>query len=214
MRRGTLSALVLVVGCGGPINTGQDGGPADATIDSTSCAANPFLCWDGAVQDGGPPAPVLCPENAPDAGTPCNVPDYEDCEYGVTTAFNCSLHLFCSSGQWTVFKPPTCKPQTCPDAPPDGGGCTSWGEECAYGDAGVFCVCSLCGGGPPPPDGYTPTWQCRTPAPGCSLVRPDDGTACDLDGGICNYSAGACCTGATSVCRGGVWLGAPTDVCP
>jgi hypothetical protein len=208
--------VLVLAGCGSSGTLPADASVDTTTTDSTSCAIDPFACYDGAVDEGGdaglqPPLP--CPANAPEAGAPCDLPNYEDCEYGATSAFDCSQHFSCWSGHWQVSQTSPCKPpEACPSDPPDGG-CSSWGEECAYGDAGIFCVCTVCGVGPPPPDGYKPTWRCRLPDPGCSAVRPDDGTPCDSDAG-CSYSAASCCTGAYSRCVDGVWLGGATDVCP
>jgi hypothetical protein len=204
-----LAVLAGTAACGGPRNE-KDAGAGDATP-SDACAT-PFACVDaGTVLDAAPPK--VCPEAAPDAGAPCDYP-LEDCEYGDTTSFDCSLHLSCS-GSWTVSSYGPCvTPEPCPASVPDGG-CSSWGEACAYPDAGVTCVCTACGAGPPPPGGIHGAWTCASPGPGCALVRPDDGTACDLpDGSVCAYTAGGCCTGAYSGCEHGVWMGEPKYVCP
>jgi hypothetical protein len=219
--------------CGGPdplLDFGERSFPPPEGVDATvhTFDGGCDFCFDDAfAPDTAPPPeppPVLCPVSAPLAGASCNVPDYENCEYGSSTSFFCNDIFKCVSGVWSTGEP-NCQPTQACDTAADGGGCTSPGQACAVPDSGTVCVCSECGGGPPPPPPPVPfgdggtinpsgTWQCFDPGSGCSPDRANSGTACDLpDGSLCRFVGGGCCTGVFEQCVDGVWLGGPTTPC-
>ncbi len=195
----------------------------DATVHTFDGGCD-FCFPDAPAPEGTPPPeppPVPCPVSSPTPGASCNVPEYENCEYGSSTSYSCNDVFNCVSGVWSNAQS-ACKPPEACDTAVDGGACSSPGEACPVPDADSVCVCTVCGGGPPlppPPPGVdggtnpSPAWRCFDPGPGCSPDRANSGTACDLpDGSVCHYGGG-CCSGVVEQCADGVWLGGPGVPC-
>lgn len=221
------AACAGVMACGGPdpiLDLGGHSLPPEKAIGATVVSNDggcDFCLNDATLSDSAPPTelpPVLCPSSAPTLGTACDVPEYEDCEYGSSTSFFCDEIFNCLSGVWATSKPQCQATQPC-DALVDGGACTSAGEACGAPDSGTVCVCMECGGGPPPPPGSDgavssgPAWRCFDPGTGCSSERANSGTACNLpSGSVCRFGGG-CCSGVVEECEQGVWLAGPGVPC-
>lgn len=194
---------------------------ADATAETEDAAEDmgPVFGGDADAIDASPWHYVICPTDAPTPGAGCSVPWYQRCEYGTSADVLCNTILSCSNGAWTVWQDTKSCPvlESCPAAPT--GACTTPLIACEYPDASKVCVCGICGGGPPPPDGYLLTWRCADPGPSCPLSRPRLGTACALDAGAdagiaCRYGGAGCCEGVYQECTQGVWIGEVTGICP
>lgn len=160
---------------------------AAAPLAATGCGAvvSPSHCGDS---DGGAPCdanPPGCPASQPAFGTPCSIPETEQCVYAYHTA--CpgvpSQGSYCDARTHTwrniasSCNPPP--PSICPDSPPTQGSACVPGRTtpCTYGN---------CGGAPTTEarcDPSTSTWQvqqssCNPPPPMCPPAPPVAGTPC------------------------------------
>lgn len=190
-----LALSLVVAGCAAA-TSGGDGGPVDASLDST-------------------PA-TLCPSALPAAGGACPRLGLV-CEFGDDPRVSCRPRATCNSVGWTLQSPSCPALSACPD-PGDGAAnqaCSTMNAQCGYG--ALACTCTNCG--PPYPvqrcDGPT-TWHCA-PAPGadtaaCPTPIANLGTPCATESQLCRYD----CEGMLArTCEGGIWVSSPQpNQCP
>jgi hypothetical protein len=206
--------VAFVVGCGGTVAGGGDGGTSTAPGGDAGDGGTTTL----PSGDGGTSA--SCPPSAPSSGSTCpaalaNV----DCEYGTDPRVHCNTDFVCQpSGTWAeatagTFCPPLAPADpSCPASLAAASGAASCAREgliCAYGDR--LCDCSACDG----VCGTMPHFHCDSAptTPGCPSRRPNLGSSCSVEGTSCTYGT---CAGGTIVnetCTKGVWIGA-SSACP
>ena len=165
----------------------DDGGGPDAQQDSSlGC----LYANDSAAVEAGD-AGVICPATPPDAGSPCDVPDYY-CEYGNNWWSRCNLLMSCDQGTWQAFDGGAdfC-PQ--PDGGPSSGACpadtcpVTWAEavaieagpcpsfSCQYPEGD--CLCGINSGAGCSYSAPS-AWSCLPANSGCAYPRPRFGTPC------------------------------------
>jgi hypothetical protein len=197
-------ACAILLACGQVIDApdASDAAP-DTTLDA--CA----FCFDAGLPEATPL--VVCPQVPPVLGASCDVPGFEDCEYGAKSYF-CNAHFICQNGAWVknfAVQTQICAPDDDCDAATSMGLCSALGQVCPGADGGL-CVCTECGAGPPP-DNPMKQWHCAAKS-ACDVVRPNGGTACNGDAS-CGYPGG-CCYGVYEACVDGVWVSQATYPCP
>jgi len=171
------------------------------------CGPTEVICWDGIWQDVpstcNPPAPAVCPEDAPNNGEACDK-TLELCEY--ETDCDIPIEARCVDGSWdtpeVICNPP---PPVCPDEVPTAGEPCGGFEApvCTYGDCdGAPTTEAECTDGKWVVSEFTCDPPSRDP---CPEELPEQDAACAYVGDSCGY--GDCDGGPTTVadCRNGSW---------
>jgi hypothetical protein len=201
-----LSALVLVLGCGGKTED------VPTTTDSGACRKGDKQKQDCNTCTCGDDGQWWCTTMA------CIDSGPTECVPGSTKKLDCNSCSCMSDGRWACTGI-ACVDSGVVDAGNDPRCPSSWAAakegdhndlcdamlSCSYADGSCTCP-AYCGGPAPGPD-WKPTWTC-TPKPpprtdGCPDAEPADATSCSLASGkSCMY--GSCCMNQYE-CISGKW---------
>jgi hypothetical protein len=197
-------------GVGASGGKGTDGGASAGGAGGISGAGEGGVAAGGKAGDGGGGGGAGfggdrsgdygggCPEDFPEAGTPCPDVAYINCTYGDEPRAYCKRRAECFGTNWTTEVPICDPPATdCPEDPlsPPAGICDTHPHDCFYPT--MTCSCHFAD-----VDDYY--WSCSLVEDGCPAgMIPNAGTFCSEDLQLCRYSYGC---GSWSIrCQNGVW---------